>query len=40
MSPRQFMEEEEKKLDQELRSRRENIMDLKKAGHEERLKNA
>ena len=40
LSPREFMEEEEKKLEEELKDRRSNIMGQKKAAQEERMKQA
>ena len=40
LSPREFMEEEEKKLEEELKDRRSNIMGLKKAAQDERMKQA
>ena len=40
LSPREFLEEEEKKLEVDLKNRRSTIMDLKKAAHEERMKQA
>ena len=40
LSPREFMEEEEKKLEEELKDRRSNIMGQKKAAQDERMKQA
>ena len=40
LSPRAFIEEEEKKLEADLQNRRNNIIEEKRAVHEERMKAA
>ena len=40
LSPREFLEEEEKKLEADLKNRRANIIEQKRAAHEERMRTA
>ena len=40
LSPREFLEEEEKKLEADMKNRRANIIESKRAAHEERMKTA